>query len=608
MIPDQSHSTKSMLLAAAELRRSYRTAENYQRRRLTLAEAVTAANLRFIESGSISQMASVLLDASMTVTNSPFGMFYDLLPNGSASIQALSLASFDPISEEESFRDIQCAIRRFGSHEMKRHPSVFFAAVDAGASVVMDSPQHHGWVTCPCPVCSPLLTRFMGIPLKIGTTTIGMLCLANKSSDYRKDEVIELEHYAQTCAMAIGIARAELERKTAMEQLRQAQKMEAIGQLTGGIAHDFNNLLTVINGYSTLLLQKMEPDSQMSKEVEQILNAGERATGLIQQLLTSCRRQIIAPQQLNVNSFITSLHKILGRLIGENISLGTKLSNDIGLIKADAGQIEQIIMNLVINARDALERGGAITIETANCPPDDGFIRQQSDAPPENFIVISVKDNGVGMPPEIISRIFEPFFTTKEQGSGTGLGLATVYGIVKQGNGSIQVKSEVGIGSEFRVYLPRCPDGEQCATGTAATQVVGQTATGLVLIVEDDQAVLDLSVLTLKSCGFRVLSAATPREALEIFGQQGSKIDLLLSDVVMPGMTGPEMARIMRASCPNLKIMFMSGYADEQKSVADFPHELPNLVMKPFNPVELAHTVNECIGTTPRREANGGLS
>lgn len=608
MIPDHSHSTKSMLLAAAELRRHYRTAENNQRRRLTLAEAITAANLRFIESGSISQMAAVLLGASMTVTNSPFGMFYELLPNGSASIQALSLASFDPISEEGSFRNIQYEIRRYGSYEMERHPSIFFAAADEGASVVINSPAHHQWAPCSCPVCSPLLTRFMGIPLKIGTTMVGMICLANKSGNYLKDDVVELEHYAQTCAMAIGIARAELERKTAVEQLRQAQKMEAIGQLAGGIAHDFNNLLTVINGYSTLLLQKLEPDSQMSKEIEQILNAGERATRLIQQLLTFCRRQIIAPQQLNVNSFITSLHKILSRLIGENISLGTKLSSEIGLIMADAGQIEQIVMNLVINARDALESGGAITIETANCDPDDGFISQQGDTPPENFIVISVKDNGMGMSREVISRIFEPFFTTKEQGSGTGLGLATVYGIVKQSNGYIQVKSEVGMGSEFRVYLPKCPDSEQSGISAATPHAAGQTVTGLVLIVEDDQSVLDLSAITLKSFGFGVLTASTPQAALEIFKHHGNKIDLLLSDVVMPGMTGPEMAKIMRASHPDLKIVFMSGYADERHGISDFPHELLNLIMKPYNPVELTQIVNEYIGTTPWRETNGELS
>jgi signal transduction histidine kinase/ActR/RegA family two-component response regulator len=608
MIPDQSHSTISMVLAAAELRRSYRSAEFSQRRRLTLAEAVTAANLRFIESGSVSQMASILLDASMTVTNSPFGMFYELLPSGCASIQALSLASFDPVSEAGCFRDIQHEIRRHGSYEMKRHPSIFFAAAEEDSSVVMDSPAHHRWITCTCPICSPLLSRFMAIPLKIGTTVVGMLCLANKSSDYLHEDVVELEHYAQTCAMAIGIANAELERKAAVERLRQAQKMEAIGRLVGGIAHDFNNLLTVINGYSTLLLQKLDPNSAMGKEAEQILNAGERATSLIQQLLTFSHRQIIAPQQLNVNSFITSLHKIFYRLIGKNIALDTKLSDNVGLIWADPGQIEQIIMNLVINARDALERGGVIMIETANCDRDDGFLRQQSDVVAEDFIVISVKDNGRGISSEIVGRIFEPFFTTKEQGSGTGLGLATVYGIVKQNNGYIQVLTKIGIGSEFRVYLPQCHDQAQPPLSGPAAHKDGQAATALILVVEDEPAVLELSAITLKSCGFDVLTASNPQEALKLFELHGHKIDLLLSDVVMPGMKGPEMAIIMLDSQPGLKIIFMSGYSDEQHSVSGFPCERMNFIMKPYNPRELTQIVTEHIRATSRSETNGDLS
>ncbi|WP_205743388.1 ATP-binding protein [Geobacter sp. FeAm09] len=599
-----------MVLAAAELRRSYRYAEISQRRRLTLAEAITAANLRFIESGSVSQMASILLDASMAVTNSPFGMLYELLPNGSASVQALSLASFDPVSDVRCFRDIQYEIRRHGSYEMKRHPSIFFAAAEGGLSVVMDSPAHPRWIPCACPICSPLLSRFMGIPLKMGTTVVGMLCLANKDSDYLAEDVAELEHYAQTCAMAVGIAKAELGRKAAMEQARQAQKMEAIGQLAGGIAHDFNNLLTVINGYSTLLLQKLDPDSAMSREAGQILNAGERATTLIRQLLTFSRRQIIAPHQIHVNSFITGLQEILCRLIGENIALDTKLSSDVGLIKADPGQIEQIVMNLVINARDAIERGGAITIETAGCGSDDTFLRRQGDSAPEDFIVISVADNGMGIADEIVGRIFEPFFTTKEQGSGTGLGLATVYGIVKQSGGHIQVLTEIGMGSEFRVYLPKCHDHAQAHPPLAAPVAhrAAQGTTGLILVVEDEPSVLELSAATLTSCGFEVLTAATPREALHLFELHGHRIDLLLSDVVMPGMTGPEMAKIMRDSHPELKVVFMSGYSEMQRSVPVSPAERPSFIMKPYNPLELTQIVTEHIRPTPWSETNGDLS
>jgi signal transduction histidine kinase/ActR/RegA family two-component response regulator len=593
MSPEKA-SRRIRLSTDSELEQFYLAAEENQRRRLKLTEAITAANMRFIESGSINQMASILLDTCLTVTNSPFGMFYELLSNGNASVQALSLASFDPVSEVESFRDIQYEIRRHGNFEMKLHPSIYFSAIDKNVTVVVNSPAHHDWIPCGCSLCSAPLTCFLGIPLRIGTEIVGLICLANKIGGYQEGEVVELEHYAQTCAMAIGIARAELDRKKAMEQLRQAQKMEAIGQLAGGIAHDFNNLLTVINGYSSLLLQKLEINTPMRKDVEQILNAGERATTLIKQLLAFGRRQILEPRQFNVNTFITSLHKILSRLIGENITLTTQLSGDIGLIKADPGQIEQIIMNLVINARDALERVGTITITTDNWVLDDSFVRQNQGAVPGDYVMISVKDSGMGMPKEIISRIFEPFFTTKQQGSGTGLGLATVYGIVKQSNGYIQVLSEVGIGSEFRIYFPRFFGEEQHPVIKKRSWIDEQSCPGLILIVEDEQNVLDLSAITLKSRGFDVLTASRPLEALKIFEHYDGKIDLLLSDVIMPDMTGPEMAKIMRATQPDLKLIFMSGYTDEQLKTSDFPGEQMDFIMKPYNPVDLVHTVNEC--------------
>jgi signal transduction histidine kinase/CheY-like chemotaxis protein len=585
-----------------------RDIEEGQHRRLKLTEAITAANMRFIESGSISQMAALLLDSCLTVTNSSFGMFYELLSNGNASIQALSVASFDPISGIDACRDIQYDIRRYGFHELQHHPSIFFAAIAQNGAVVLNSREDSDWIPCSCPICSAPFISFLAVPLRIGATLVGVICLANKDGGYRDDEVLELEHYAQTCAMAIGIARAEQDRKLAMEQLRQAQKMEAVGQLAEGIAHDFNNLLTVINGYGSLALQKLEAASPARKDVEQILNAGERATTLTRQLLAFGRRQLLEPRQFNVNTFITSIHKILCRLIGERITLTTELAGDIGLIKADPGQIEQIIMNLVINARDALERVGTITISTANCVLDESFVRQNRGAVAGEYVMISVRDSGMGMPKEIITRIFEPFFTTKQQGTGTGLGLATVYGIVKQSNGYIQVLSEVGLGSEFRIYLPRFYGEEETASPVSRTLPQEQPPAALILIVEDEPAVLDLSAVTLKSCGFDVMTAERPRDALRLFEQHGSAIDLLLSDVIMPDMTGPEMARIMRALRPELKMIFMSGYTDEQLKQADFPDEKLNFIMKPYNPAELVHAVTACIKGRPMTPHQGDIS
>jgi signal transduction histidine kinase/ActR/RegA family two-component response regulator len=585
------------LHTTAELKKFYQAAVESQRRSLKLSEAITAANLRFIESGSLNQMAAVLLDACMTITNSPFGMLYELLPSGHADILALSLASFDPVSEEPAFRDIQYEIRRHGRYELQHHASIFFAPVVEGTTVIVNTPGVNLWKGCDCPVCAPSLTTFVGIPLKIGTTIIGMLALANRDGGYQKDDIHELDNYAQTCALAIGSAKAELDRKQAREQLRQAQKMEAIGQLAGGIAHDFNNLLTVINGYSTLLLQKIKDNDQMRKEVEQILNAGERASTLIRQLLAFGRRQMLEPRLLNINTLVASLHKILCRLIGENVTLSTQLATNVGMVKADPSQIEQIIMNLVINSRDALESGGTITIETANRHLDAAFVRKNGGSVPGDFVLIAVRDTGMGMSEELIGRIFEPFFTTKEQGYGTGLGLATVYGIVKQSNGYIQVQSEVGMGTEFRVFLPMVVDtAEQIGNGDILPQTTKQAGdSGLVLIVEDEQAVLDLSAVALRSHGYDVLAATGPQDALKLFSRFAQQIDLLLTDVMMPGMSGPEMVQKMLAQRPDLKVVFMSGYTDEKLKVSDFAEERLTFIMKPFNPVSLVHLISDNI-------------
>ncbi|HEY4745872.1 MAG TPA: PAS domain S-box protein [Desulfuromonadaceae bacterium] len=600
-----SDGTITHFVKVAEDVTEQKRSEESQQRSLKLSEAITAANLSFIETGNLNQMAAVLLDSCMTITNSPFGMLYELLPNGNAEILALSLVSFDPISEEPVFRDIQYDIRRHGHYEMQRHPSIYFAPVNDGTTVVMNSPGDNMRHECDCPLCTPALKTFVGIPLKIGTSIIGMLGLANRDGGYQKDDIQEMENYGQTCALAIASAKAELDRKQAREQLRQAQKMEAIGQLAGGIAHDFNNLLTVINGYSTLLLQKIKGNDQMRKEAEQILNAGERASTLIRQLLAFGRRQMLEPRLLNINSLIAGLHKILCRLIGENITLSTQLAVDVGMVKADPSQIEQIIMNLVINARDALERGGTITVETANCRLDEAFVRKNGGSVAGDYVMIAVRDTGMGMSEEVIGRIFEPFFTTKEQGYGTGLGLATVYGIVKQSNGYIQVQSEVGMGTEFRVYLPRVAEaGHHVMAGDVLPQRVEQsTNTGLILIVEDERAVLDLSAITLSTHGYGVLTAPGPEEALKLFDRFSEKIDLLLTDVMMPGMSGPDMARIMLGKRPDLKVVFMSGYTDEKLRASDFSEEGLTFIMKPFNPASLVSLISDNI-----RRPNGTAS
>lgn len=570
--------------------------EEQQKQRLKLIESINSANLHFMEHGNLQQMAEVIIKDCMTITSSSFAILYEMLPNGNAGLLALSMTSLDPLP---GFKEIQYELMRHGQYEVPLHKSLIMAPVIENRSIVVNLPEENLWHICTCRLCSSSIFTFAGFPLKIGTNTIGMIGLANRENGYSADDIVDLENFSHLCALAISAARAENTRKSTLDQLRQSQKMEAIGQLAGGISHDFNNLLTVINGYSTLALQKIGTTHQASKDIEQVINAGERATALIRQLLAFGRRQILEPQPVNVNVFITSIHKILCRLIGENITLTTQLSPDISMVMADPSQIEQIIMNLVINARDAIERGGVITIKTENFVIDSAFALKNRGSVEGEYVVISVIDSGLGMSEEIISRIFEPFFTTKTE-SGTGLGLATVYGIVKQNSGYIQVLSQVGIGTEFKVFIPRLMKNQLENKSLNSAKKIFKTVQGegLILVVEDEQTVLDLAAASLRSQGYDVLTANGPLDALRIFDRAGEKINLVLSDIMMPDMSGPEMVKEMRQKNPEVKILFMSGYSEEKLNPLDFPGERIAFMSKPFGPADLAAMVQKCLNNS----------
>ncbi|HIJ97235.1 MAG TPA: response regulator [Desulfuromonadales bacterium] len=388
------------------------------------------------------------------------------------------------------------------------------------------------------------------------------------------------------------------------QQKQQSQKMEAIGQLAGGISHDFNNLLTVILGYSSLALQKIGAEHPAAKDIEQVINAGDRAETLIRQLLVFGRRQILAPQPMQVNTFIAGLHKILCRLIGDNIALTTQLAPDICKVMADPGQIEQIIMNLVINARDAMQdTGGTITITTENCTLNETFTCNNPGAIEGDYVMFSVKDNGIGISHEDSKKLFEPYFSTKPE-TGTGLGLSTIYGIVKQNSGYIQVISALGSGAEFRVYLPKLSCVPENKVRDAESYISLQKNDGakkLILVVEDDLMVLNLAAASLRLEGYDVLMAQNPLEALRIFDRNAGKIDLLLTDIMMPDMNGIEMARKMHSVCPDMNLLFMTGYSDEHLKTYDFTGEKYRFMMKPFSPAELTKLVAHCLQfhTTP---------
>ena len=392
------------------------------------------------------------------------------------------------------------------------------------------------------------------------------------------------------------------ERKQSFDQLRQVQKMEAIGQLAGGIAHDFNNLLTIINGYSTLLIRGLEGGSPMRKEAEQILRAGERAADLTRQLLSFSRRQILEPKVLNINIQVQSVEKMLRRLIGEHIELVTNLSEDIGFIKIDPGQVEQIIMNLVVNARDASETGGEIAIETGNCELDEPFSAQHPGSMAGSYVRITVRDRGFGMTEEVKRRLFEPFFTTKEMGRGTGLGLATVYGIVKQAGGYIDVISQPDQGASFNIYLPRVYQPADALKRQAAEEPIQGYQT--ILVVEDEPGVLNLVVHTLRKRGFSVLETTDPEQGVTLFEEHQEEIDMLLTDVVMPFMSGPTLADLLTRKKPQLKVLFMSGHTDNKVSFEKILEQGVPFLPKPCTSDTLIQKVRETLaGTAPQQEA-----
>jgi PAS domain S-box-containing protein len=389
----------------------------------------------------------------------------------------------------------------------------------------------------------------------------------------------------------------DTKRKELEDQLRQSQKMEAVGKLAGGVAHDFNNLLTAINGYSELSMRRLDEGDPLYRNLSLIKKAGDRAASLTRQLLAFSRKQILKPAVLDLNNAIVEMNKMLQRLIGEDIDLLIGLTPDLGKVKADPSQIEQVLMNLAVNARDAMPMGGKLTIETSNVEIDREYINRQVSVRPGHYILLAVSDNGCGMNLQTQERIFEPFFTTKEVGKGTGLGLSTVYGIVKQSGGHVWVYSEVGIGTTFKVYLPRVDaPSEEAVVSTVETKL--QIGTETVLLVEDEEIVRSMTREILQESGYQVLSAEHAEDALQVVGEHSGPIHLLLSDVVMPGLSGRELAEQLAPLRKEMKVLYMSGYTDDAIVHHGVLEEGTAFIEKPFTPLTLSRKVREVLNTT----------
>jgi len=391
-----------------------------------------------------------------------------------------------------------------------------------------------------------------------------------------------------------GVCTDISDRKSLEAQFRQAQKMEAVGQLAGGVAHDFNNLLTAILGYSNFVIDTFELQDRRRADMEEVINAAHRAAALTKQLLAFSRKQVLQPTVVNLNVLVTGMQQMLSRLIGEHVDLVPILAPNLGAVRADRAQLEQVLMNLVVNARDAMPLGGRLAVETANVDLDESLVVEHEVVHPGSYVMLAVTDRGMGIDEATKRRLFEPFFTTKEPGKGTGLGLATVYGIVKQSGGYICVYSEPGNGATFKVYLPRASGHDEVDRRSADDDGV-PAGTETVLVVEDDEAVRSLTREILERAGYRVFDAPNPEQAELVFKQHENLFELLVTDVMMPGSSGPSLFERLARQHPDLRVLYVSGYTDD--TIVDQGQLDPGVdfLQKPFTAVGLGRRVREVL-------------
>lgn len=383
------------------------------------------------------------------------------------------------------------------------------------------------------------------------------------------------------------------ERQSLQEQLLHSQKMESIGSLAGGIAHDFNNLLTGVMGYAELAQMKLPPDSPVQGDLDEVRKAGQRAADLTKQLLTFARKEVVEPQVINLGELSAGLENLLRRLVGEDIALIATTQDNLGSVKVDPSQFEQVLVNLAVNARDAMAKGGQLVIDVRNADVDEDQPTHRDVMKAGQYVVLTVTDTGCGMPKEVQSQVFDPFYTTKEKGKGTGLGLSTCYGIVKNAGGYIWIYSEIGTGTTFRIYLPRVDELPQTMSVSNAVAARGNGET--ILVVEDEDTVRSIATQVLREAGYQVLEAANGKSALSLVAQYQGAIDLLVTDVIMPGMTGRELAEVLHMVRPDIKVLYMSGYTDDAMVLQGVFSQGMAFLQKPFTSTKLTHKLREVL-------------
>ena len=553
-----------------------------ERRRLEETLRFRLALLDYAAEHSLPELLQETLDMVGVLTDSPIGFYHFVEPDqNTLSLQAWSRRTVGEF----------CKAKGQGSHYPIEQAGVWVDCVHQRRPVI-----HNDYASLSnrkgLPEGHAAITRELVVPVMRLNVIVAIIGVGNKPTDYDERDVQIVSHLADVAWTIVERKRAEPALQHSEEQLRVAHRMESIGRLAGGVAHDFNNLLTVISNHADFALEDLAEGDPLRTGLFEIRKAADRAAALTRQLLAFSRKQVMQPQVLDLNKIVGGMEAMLRRLLGETVELSVGLALGLGKVMADPGQIEQVVMNLAVNARDAMPNGGKLTIETADFEMDQACANQHAGLKPGPHVMLSVTDTGCGMDEETRARLFEPFFTTKEVGRGTGLGLATVYGIVKQSGGSIGVRSQPGQGSTFNVYLPRELSEE---TNAPAPRKASAGGSETILVVEDEEAVRNLAKRILSEAGYTVLTAAEGSEALLICEQCQGAVHLMLTDVIMPRMNGGELADRLVKLYPKLRVVFMSGYTDNDIVHHGVLDPGTHFIGKPFHPAELRRIVRQVL-------------
>lgn len=572
-------------------------AEQERNRQHQLLMAINRGQLHFIADEDESKAFDNLLADMLALTDSEYGFIGEVLygPEDQPYIKNYAITNITWNQETREFYEKNAP----DGMEFRNLKTLFGAALTTGEPVIANDPLHdprRGGL----PEGHPPLEAFLGVPISSAGKLVAMAGIANRPGGYEQDLVDFLQLFLSTVGQLVEARRSDRERQKAEEekeslqgQLIQAQKMESVGRLAGGVAHDFNNMLGAILGHAELALRVAAAGTPLHESLTEIIRATERSANLTRQLLAFARRQIVNPRIIDLNEAVSGLLDMLQRLIGEDIELVWKPGPDLKKVMIDPGQIDQVLINLAVNARDAIEGVGFLSIETEDTVFDEAYCRGHAGSVPGDYVTLVVRDNGRGMDKEVLDQIYEPFFTTKETGKGTGLGLAMVYGVVKQNNGYINVYSEPGMGTTFRIYLPGA-EGEE-AKEPASVEQKPVRGTETILLVEDEEAILDIGQRVLGQAGYTVLAADTPGKAISLANEHQGTIHLMITDVIMPDMNGKDLSDRLKGMRPDIKVLFMSGYTADVIATRGVLEAGVLFLQKPFTVNELTAKVRDVL-------------